>query len=128
MQFALYQRAIISQKPPLRTRRKQRETYPRDPPFSSSPCSVFAVTTKREGECIGLEIVVRLVIGASEIFIEKFAAINLAPVIIFHRFDQSFCNLLARGGGKEEGWDVSINSQVFLGERWRTGKKIFLVD
>ena len=67
---------------------------------------------KEGGGYISLEIVVRLVITANEIFIEKFAAINLAPVIIFHLFDQrSVISSYDGAGWRGRDRDVSIIRQ-----------------
>ena len=81
----------------------------------SSLCCVFAVIKRgkrKGGGYISLKIVVRLVITANEIFIEKFAAINLAPVIIFHLFDQrSVISSYDGAGWRGRDRDVSIIRQ-----------------
>ena len=81
----------------------------------SSLCCVFAVIKRgkrKGGGYISLKIVVRLVITANEIFIEKFAAINLAPVIIFHLFHQrSVISSYDGAGWRGRDRDVSIIRQ-----------------
>lgn len=67
-------------------------------------------------------------LSANEIFIEKFAAINLAPVIIFHLFDQRSVISSYDGAEGEGGLGRFNNSPVSFGflcseggnkRRWR---------
>lgn len=106
-------------------------------PFSPPCCFRGNKRGGGGGKYISPEIVVRLVITANEIFIEKFAAINLAPVIIFHLFDQRsvISSMEQKGRGD---WDVSIIRQFPSGSSvlrveikggggWKMARKIVLV-
>lgn len=97
-------------------------------PFSPPCCFRGNKRGEEGGKYISPEIVVRLVITANEIFIEKFAAINLAPVIIFHLFDQRSVISSYDGAEGEGGLGRFNNSPVSFGflcseggnkRRWR---------